>query len=130
MEDKMGLAKILLAALVCSVILLDPIGDSALAETAKGCNEPKTGTKEVPIFSPPLASVVTGVGRLQFYSAPSYRCTLDGVFVIPKDELIAYVQTSDGRSSVMYVNPRTGNNASGWVRSARLRETGAIAPKQ
>jgi hypothetical protein len=55
---------------------------------------------------------------------------MDGVFVIPKDELIAYAQTNDGWSSVMYVNPRTGSNVSGWVRSVRLKETGAVAPKQ
>jgi len=29
----------------------------------------------------------------------------------------------------MYVNPRTGNDVSGWVRSARLKETGTMGPK-
>jgi transposase len=48
----------------------------------------------------------------------------------PKDELIAYAQTNDGWSSVMYSNPKTGNSVSGWVRSERLRETGAVGPKQ
>jgi hypothetical protein len=64
---------------------------SALAETLEGCKEPKTGTREIPIFSPPLTDVVIGVGRLQFYSAPNFRCPMDGVFVIPKDELILFL---------------------------------------
>jgi hypothetical protein len=55
---------------------------------------------------------------------------MSGVFVIPKDELVAYAETDDGWSSVMYVNPRTGNTVSGWVRSARLKQTGTVGPKQ
>jgi hypothetical protein len=111
-------------------MLIGPLGASAPAATLEGCKEPKTGTKEAPIFSPPVGDVVTGVGRLQFYSAPNFRCPMDGVFVIPKDELFAYVQTIDGWSSVMYDNPRTGNSVSGWVRSARLKESGTLGPKQ
>jgi hypothetical protein len=107
--------------------LLNILAAPALAED---CKEPETGTKVVPIFSPPLANVVTGAGRLQFYSAPSEHCSMSGVFVIPKDELVAYAETDDGWSSVMYVNPRTGNTVSGWVRSARLKQTGTVGPKQ
>jgi hypothetical protein len=126
----MTLARTLLACIACSGTLLGPLGTCALAGTLEGCKEPKTGTEGIPIFSPPLTDVVIGVGRLQFYSAPNFRCPMDGVFVIPKDELIAYAQTNDGWSSVMYVYPRTGSNVSGWVRSVRLKETGAVAPKQ
>jgi hypothetical protein len=90
------------------------------------CKEPETGTKNIPAFSPPLGEIVIGAGRLQFYSAPKLNCVMTGVFVIPKDELIAYAQSSDGWSSVMYSNPRTGNSVSGWVRSSRLKETGAV----
>lgn len=35
------------------------------------CKEPDTGTKNVPVFSPPLGEIVVGAGRLQFYSAPN-----------------------------------------------------------
>ena len=94
------------------------------------CKEPETGTKDAPMLSPPLAHVVTGAGRLQFYSAPDLACAMNGIFVIPMDELIAYAETRDGWSSVMYTNPRTGNAVSGWVRSARLKETGTVGPKQ
>ncbi len=55
---------------------------------------------------------------------------MEGVFVIPKDELIAYAQSDDGWSSVMYSNPRTGNTVSGWLKSARLKVTGTVGPKQ
>jgi hypothetical protein len=50
--------------------------------------EPETGTRNIPIFSPPLSAVVTGAGRLKFYWAPNANCAMAGVFVIPTDELI------------------------------------------
>jgi hypothetical protein len=90
------------------------------------CKEPATGTHKIPLFSPPLSEVVVGAGRLQFYSAPSLGCIMPGVFVIPKDELIAYAQSNDGWTSVMYLNPKTGNSVSGWVKSSRLKETGKV----
>jgi hypothetical protein len=90
------------------------------------CREPETGTHEVPILSPPLGEVVVGAGRLQFYSAPNPNCAMAGVFVIPKDALIAYAQSNSGWSSVMYSNPRTGDSVMGWVRSSRLKATGTM----
>src|ERR1700733_8786855 len=57
------------------------------------CKEPAIGTENFPSFSPPLGEVVIGSGRLQFYSAPNLNCIMPGVFVIPKDELIAYAQS-------------------------------------
>ena len=95
---------------------------------AAECTEPVTGTKAAPAFSPPLSEVVIGAGRLQFYSAPNPGCIMEGVFVIPKDELIVYAQ-SNGWSSVMYSNPKTGNSVNGWVKSSRLKETGTVGPK-
>jgi hypothetical protein len=90
------------------------------------CKEPDIGTKNIPVFSPPLSEIVVGAGRLQLYSAPKLDCVMTGVFVIPKDELIAYAQSRDGWSSVMDLNPRNGNSVSGWVRSSRLKETGTV----
>ncbi len=92
------------------------------------CKEPPTGTNKVPMFSPPLGERVTGAGRLQFYSAPNANCAMSGVFVIPKDELVAYAQSDDGWTSVMYVNPKTGDDVSGWVRSSRLKVIGTEGP--
>jgi hypothetical protein len=123
-------ANILLAGFACSAMLVVCAGGSARAEAATACREPETGTSKVPIFSPPLGNVVIGTGRLQFYSAPNFRCAIAGVFVIPGDELVAYAQTDDGWTSVMYLNPRNGNDVSGWVRSERLKVTGTEGPTQ
>jgi len=125
----MILGKTLLCCITLSAALMSA-GNFALAAPAKDCKEPEAGSNEAPIFSPPLLNVVTGQGRLQFYAAPNIHCPMAGVFVIPKDELIAYAQTDDGWSSVMYTNPKSGDHVEGWVRSTRLKETGAIAPKQ
>ena len=95
-----------------------------------GCTEPQTGSDRAPALSPPLSQVVTGSGRLQFHSAPDSACPMKGIFIIPKDEVIAYAQTRDGWSSVMYLNSKTGNDVSGWVRSARLRTIGTMGPRR
>jgi hypothetical protein len=124
-EQKMTLRKIMLVGIVAALLNIQ-----AAPALAEDCKEPETGTNAVPIFSPPLANVVTGAGRLQFYSAPSEHCSMSGVFVIPRDELVAYAATDDGWSQVMYMNLRTGDSVSGWVRSARLKQTGTMGPKQ
>ena len=125
---KMTLKKTLSAGLVGAALII-ALGASARAATAD-CTEPATGTSRVPILSPPISNVVKGAGRLQFYSAPNIRCPMQGVFVIPRDHLIAYAETGDGWSSVMYLNPRTGADVSGWVRSSRLKATGTVGPKR
>lgn len=107
------------AALVVVII-------SAASPAFADCTSPQIGTQSVPLLSPPLSMVVTGTGRLQFYSAPNTDCVMPGIFVIPKDELIAYAQSANGWSSVMYLNPRTGVDVSGWVRSSRLRKIGTM----
>jgi len=93
------------------------------------CDEPAIGSDAAPALSPPLAAVVIGGGRLQFHSAPQAGCAMPGVFVIPKDALIAYALTKSW-TSVMYSNPKTGNTVSGWVRSSRLKTTGTVGPRQ
>lgn len=94
------------------------------------CTEPQTGSGQAPALSPPLSQVVTGTGRLQFHSAPDGAYPMKGIFIIPKDAVIAYAQTGDGWSSVMYLNPKTGNDVSGWVRLARLRTIGTMGPRR
>jgi hypothetical protein len=100
------------------------------APASAACREPDTGTNDIPIFSPPLNEVVTGAGRLQFYSAPDPHCAMKGIFIIPDDEVTTYAQSRSGWSSVMYASPRTGRSVSGWVKSARLKERGAVGPAQ
>ncbi|QOZ48528.1 hypothetical protein XH89_04360 [Bradyrhizobium sp. CCBAU 53340] len=113
---------------ICVAVLLGLFETPIRAEPV--CKEPDMGSKEAPMLSPPTLNVVTGAGRLQFYSAPNADCSMKGIFVIPKDELIAYARTDDGWSSVMYMNPRTTDSVSGWVRSERLKQTGTVGPKQ
>jgi hypothetical protein len=90
------------------------------------CKAPETGTKNIPVLSPRLSAVVIGTGRLQFYSAPSPNCAMAGVFIVPKDKVIAYERSDDGWTSVMYLNPKTGNDVQGWVRTSRLKTTGTV----
>jgi len=116
-----------LIALTCGIGLLPAIVGPVQAAP---CSEPETGGSAAPMFSPPVNSVVIGTGRLQFYSAPSTQCAVKGVFIIPNDQVVTYAETKDGWSSVMYVNPRTGNDVSGWVRSERLKATGTLGPRQ
>jgi hypothetical protein len=113
---KIVLAKTILVALIVS----------ASTQAFADCKEPTIGTSNVPSLSPPLGEVVIGLGRLQFYSAPNLNCMMPGVFVIPKDELIAYAQSNDGWSSVMYSNPGNGNHVLGWVKSSRLKAMGTV----
>ena len=121
--------KTLLAGAVCSAALLALVGSGARADAAEACQAPKTGTSDVPIFSPPVSQVVRGKGKVPFYSAPNYHCVIKGAFVVPKDQVLMDAQTSDGWSSVTYANPNTGNNVSGWVRTDRLKEPGSVGPK-
>jgi hypothetical protein len=121
--------KTVFASIICSAVILGLLGASGRAQTPSSCREPQSGTKRAPLLSPPLANVVTGTRRLQFYSAPNLHCPVSGSFVVPNDQLVAYAQTRDGWSSVMYANPKTGTNVSGWVRSARLKQTGTVGSK-
>ena len=107
------------------IVSLSLLSTSAFA----ACDEPAIGTKAAPSFSPPLSAVVIGNGRLQFYSAPNSGCAMKGVFVVPKDQLVAYAQSREW-SSVMYSNPKTGNTVTGWVKSSRLKTTGTVGPRQ
>ncbi|VWD50643.1 hypothetical protein BLA18112_07463 [Burkholderia lata] len=74
--------------------------------------------------------VVTGKGRLPFYSAPDDACRIDGLFIVEHDHVDA--RTDYGRfTSVVYLNPRTRGLAEGWVPTARLKPDGTgIAPRQ
>jgi hypothetical protein len=118
-------AKTLFACIAGIAVLLCPL--AALASAAN-CQAPEIGSGDAPIVSPPLAAVVIGAGRLQFFSAPSPRCPIAGVFIIAKDEVIIHAQTTDGWSAVDYFSARNGGEVFGWVRSARLKMRGTVGP--
>jgi hypothetical protein len=67
--------------------------------------------------------VTTGKGRVAFYSAPDRRCVKAGVFVLPDESLNAYFVVGEF-TRVLYVNPKNGDEADGWVLSSRLKATG------
>nr|WP_261766090.1 hypothetical protein [Pantoea agglomerans] len=70
---------------------------------------------------------VGGKGRLHFYSAPNEKCIEKDVFVVPDNELYAYVEYEE-YYSVMYVSD-DGDQVDGWVKKDRLVETKyGIAP--
>jgi hypothetical protein len=62
---------------------------------------------------------VTGNGRLQFHAAPDANCRMQGVFILPGEPVEADREMG-GFTAVWYRNPRTGGEATGWVRSNRL----------
>ncbi len=90
------------------------------------CRKAEAKKGQIPILSPPLGEVVVGKGRLQFYSAPNFNCRIDGAFVVPGDTLVAYADTGDGWTSVVYMS----SGQEGWVRSSRLKTTGTLGPSQ
>jgi len=62
---------------------------------------------------------VVGSGRLQFHAAPDANCRMQGVFILPGEPVEADRELA-GYTAVWYRNPRTGGEATGWVRSNRL----------
>lgn len=83
---------------------------------------------EQALLNPPASYRVGGTGRLYFHTAPADACRTNDIFVIPNDELIAYSDYA-GWYSVMYINPRTGKNYTGWIKSDRLQWLGTIRPQ-
>jgi hypothetical protein len=107
--------------------LLVSLSGDAFAEMRPACKAPTPGSSRAPLVSPPIEYAVVGAGGLPFYSAPDVRCPMPGVFVIPKDRLVVYVITDDGWAQTTYFG---GVNPSGWVRFGRLKDMGAMGPKQ
>jgi hypothetical protein len=78
-----------------------------------------------PVAPAQARRIVTGAGRAWFHTAPLEACRLPTLFVIPGDALTVLHVYGD-YADVAYRNPRTGREASGWVRLDRL--AGAAAP--
>jgi photosynthetic reaction center cytochrome c subunit len=71
--------------------------------------------------------LVIGTGRLQFHAAPDPACRMQGLFILPGEPVEADREVG-GFTSVWYHNPRTGNDATGWVRSNRLQSVPSSVP--
>ncbi|MCX4163048.1 MULTISPECIES: hypothetical protein [Paraburkholderia] len=74
--------------------------------------------------------LVTGAGRLQFYSAPDVSCRMSGVFILEGETVDAYSEYGNF-TAVGYLNAKSNGPVTGWVRSDRLKPDGVgIAPRQ
>ena len=80
-------------------------------------------------FYPRRSYSVGGKGRLYFHSAPDTGCRFKDIFVIPGDSLVVYSSFNEWYE-VMYINPKTGEDFSGWVRSERLKFSGTLGPSE
>jgi hypothetical protein len=100
------------------------------ADAGPDCAQLADGARKREVrLNPPSAYVVAGTGRLPFHLAPDAACRDKNIFVIPGDRLTAYSEYQ-GYTSVMYLNPKTGQDFSGWVESKRLQFAGTVAPAQ
>jgi hypothetical protein len=73
----------------------------------------------LPVESAQAARVVAGTGRAWFHTAPLDECKLPQLFVIPGD-VLTVLHTYGDYADVAYRNPRTGREASGWIRLDRV----------
>ena len=73
----------------------------------------------IPVEPAQSARVITGTGRAWFHTAPLDECKLPQLFVIPGD-VLTVVHTYGDYADVAYRNPRTGREASGWIRLERV----------
>ena len=76
----------------------------------------------LPVAAGQAGRVITGTGRAWFHTAPLDECKLPQLFVIPGDGLTV-LHTYGDYADVAYRNPRTGREASGWIRLDRLAPT-------
>lgn len=88
-----------------------------------GALEQRAQQMGVHIPSHESGRVTTGAGRVPFYSGPGNACKEKGVFVLTGETLDAYIEFG-GFTLVLYINPKNGKEATGWVESTRLKETG------
>jgi hypothetical protein len=94
--------------------------------TRCGAAQATAASRWTPVAGEPSARVVTGSGRAWFHTAPLDECKLPSLFVIPGDVLTVLHVYGD-YADVAYRNPRTGRDATGWLRLDRL-SVGAAAP--
>jgi hypothetical protein len=76
----------------------------------------------LPVATEQAARVITGTGRAWFHTAPLDECKLPQLFVIPGD-VLTVLHTYGEYADVTYRNPRTGREASGWIKLDRLTLT-------
>ncbi len=114
--------------LVIAVILVACVTITAASASAADCAAIYKQAQEKELRRVPVSSYrVTGAGRLYFHTAPDAACRDAKVFVIPGDKLTVYTEYH-GYVSVMYLNPKSGEDFMGWVEAKRLEFAGTLAP--
>jgi hypothetical protein len=82
-------------------------------KTNINCTEPDNQNLIRPVAGYKIQSNERGY----FYSAPYQNCLIDkNLFVINQDHVIGYATYAEW-TYVMYVNPRTGKDTSGWIKT-------------
>ena len=76
------------------------------------------------MLSPRLTYEVAGSERLYFYTAPNEKCINKNSFVILNDVLFTYEEF--GAWTQVMFNSKTGEPTFGWVKTQRLKFTGAF----
>ncbi|MCS0582350.1 hypothetical protein NX784_12185 [Massilia pinisoli] len=76
----------------------------------------------LPVAAGQAGRVVTGTGRAWFHTAPLDECKLPQLFIVPGD-VLTVLHTYGDFADVAYRNPRTGREASGWIKLDRLAPT-------
>jgi hypothetical protein len=94
--------------------------------TRCGAAQATAASRWTPVTGEQSARVVTGTGRAWFHTAPLDECKLPSLFVIPGDA-VTVLHVYGDYADVAYRNPRTGREATGWLRLDRL-SAGAPAP--
>jgi len=84
-------------------------------------NNAQTAGTHIPAYS--SGKTVIGKGRLQFYSAPNLDCKLPGIFILPGENVDAYIEHQNFMS-ILYINPQTSEETMGWVISEKLKPNG------
>jgi hypothetical protein len=113
---------------VIAVILAACMALTAASASAADCAAIYKQAQEKELRRVPVSSHrVIGAGRLHFHTAPDAACRDAKLFVIPGDKLTVYTEYQ-GYVSVMYLNPKAGEDFMGWVEAKRLEFVGTLAP--
>lgn len=85
--------------------------------------DPCAPPKETILLVPALGYEVAGTGRLYFHSAPSEKCVMRDLFVIPGNRLSA--NEENGQWTSVNYEGKSGP-VEGWVETRRLKFIGTV----
>jgi len=101
------------------VWMQDRVKELTTVLTRCGAAQATAASRWTPVAGEQSARVVAGTGRAWFHTAPLDECMLPQLFIVPGDVLTVLHMYGDF-ADVAYRNPRTGREASGWIKLDRL----------